>query len=94
MTIPPRAPSSADEPFPTVETPPHHFGPIDLDALRLSATLSVGQRVERWLSMRRLVVDLIRGRLRRIHPNLSEEELTLKLLEELECAGRRFPPPL
>ena len=60
--------------------------PVDIDQLHLTARLSPGQRIQRLLDARALAVGLIRGRVRRQHPELSTAALNLKLLEELEGA--------
>jgi len=65
---------------------PHRFDPIDVEQMRLSARLTPGQRIQRMLDARELAVGLIRGRLRRRHPDLSARELNLKVLEEIERA--------
>ena len=65
-----------------------HLDPIDLDQVRLTRRLSPGQRIQRLLDARAVVVGLIRGRLRRSHPGLSTAALNLKVLEELDRAGR------
>jgi hypothetical protein len=65
-----------------------HFEPIDWELLRLSIQLTPGQRIQRMLDARELVVGLIRGRLRRRYPDLPAHELNLKVLEELEYAER------
>ena len=59
---------------------------IDLEAVRLTSHLSVGQRVQRLLDGREMATGLMRGRLRRLHPDLSPADLNLKLLEVLEGA--------
>ncbi|HBY96584.1 MAG TPA: hypothetical protein DEP84_22015 [Chloroflexi bacterium] len=64
----------------------HDAEAVDLDALRLSASLSVSQRVARWRAARAFAVALMRARLQRCYPDLSEEQLGLKLLEELARA--------
>ena len=64
----------------------HRFDPIDVEQMRLSAQLTPGQRIQRMLDARELAVGLIRGRLRRRHPDLSARELNLKVLEEIEGA--------
>jgi len=43
------------------------------------------------LDARALLVGMIRGRLRKKYPNLSEAELNLKLLEEIERAQNVKP---
>ena len=62
------------------------FTHTDMELMRLRLTLSPGQRIQAMLDARTLLVGLIRGRLRTQHPNLPENELNLKLLEEIERA--------
>jgi hypothetical protein len=69
------------------------FDPIDLDQMRLLGQLSPGQRIRVMLDARELAVGLIRGRLRRRYPHLAPREINLKVLEELDRAGRTFPGP-
>ena len=71
--------------------PEFHFDPIDLSQVRLTARLSPGQRIQRLLDARQLVVGLIRGRLRRQYPHLSDQELNLKLIEEVTRVERTSP---
>ena len=67
----------------TASRPPD---PVDIDQIRLTARLSPGQRIQRLLDARALAVGLIRGRVRRQHPELSTAALNLKVLEELDRA--------
>jgi hypothetical protein len=55
--------------------------------MRLLLQLPPEKRVRLMLSARELAVGLMRGRLRKLYPDLSPEEINLKLLEELERAG-------
>jgi hypothetical protein len=57
------------------------FDPVDLDQV------SPGQRIQRLLDARAVVVGLIRGRLRRSHPELSTAALNLQVLEEIDRAA-------
>ena len=65
-----------------------HFDRVDPDQVRLTRQLSPGQRIQRLLDARAVVVGLIRGRLRRRYPDLSMAALNLKVLEEVDRAGR------
>lgn len=67
----------------------YHFNRVDLTQMRLLARLSPAQRLRTMLDARELAVGLIRGRLRRRYPDLSEMEINLKLLEELARAQRK-----
>ena len=69
------------------------FDPVDVSQMRLVGRLSSGQRIQRLLNARAFVVGLIRGRLRRSHPDLPPDALNLKVLEEVDRAGRARPGP-
>jgi hypothetical protein len=43
----------------------YRFDPVDITQMRLLASISPGQRIQRLLSARELVVGLVRGRLRK-----------------------------
>jgi len=64
------------------------FDPVDHEQMRFLGRLSPGGRIRVMLDARELAVGLIRGRLRRQHPDLSLRELNLKVLEELDRASR------
>jgi len=66
----------------------HNFDPVDIERLRVLAHLSPAKRVLLMLNARELAVALKRGRLRRQYPDLDISAINLKLLEELEHAGR------
>lgn len=61
--------------------------------MRRLGKLSPAQRIQAMLDARELAVGLIRGRLRRRHPQLSRREINLKVLEEIERAQRTPPGP-
>jgi hypothetical protein len=69
------------------------FDPVDIEQIRLLGSLSPGRRIQVMLDARELVVGLIRGRLRRHHPDLSLGELNLRVLEEIARAQRTSPGP-
>lgn len=69
----------------------YRFDPVDKTQLRLLGQLSPARRLRLMLDARELAVGLIRGRLRRRYPNLSPQEINMKLLEEL-ARGRRVRP--
>jgi hypothetical protein len=71
----------------------YQFDPVDLEFMRLRGKLSPGQRIQALLDARELAVGLIRGRLRRQYPHLSQRDINLKVLEELERAQRTPPGP-
>ena len=70
----------------------YRFDPIDIVEMRRWARLSMGQRLQVMLNARKLAMGLMRGRLRKQYPDLSVEELNLKLLEELERRGKQPIP--
>lgn len=59
---------------------------VDMELMRVRLSLSPGQRIQAMLDARALLVGIIRGRLRQQYPGLSEVELNLRLLEEIERA--------
>ena len=61
-----------------------YFAHTDMDLMRLRLSLSPGQRIQAMLDARALIVGMIRGRLRDQYPDISETELNLKMLEEIE----------
>ncbi len=63
---------------------PHQFNPVDQTQMRLLGKLSPAQRLQAMLDAREMAVSLKRGRLRRRYPDLSAQEINLKLLEELD----------
>ncbi|MCC7352499.1 MAG: hypothetical protein IT330_01985 [Anaerolineae bacterium] len=66
----------------------YRFGPVDLVQMRLLGQLPPHKRVRAMLDARELAVGLIRGRLRRLYPDLSLRELNMKVLEEIERRDR------
>ncbi len=65
----------------------------DIDLMRLRQSLTAGQRLQAMFDARAVVVGIIRGRWRQQYPGLSEAELNLKMLEELERARSIKPWP-
>jgi len=70
----------------------YRFDPLDPEHIRLWSRLSPGQRIQALLDARELAVGLIRGRLRRQYPDLSLQEINMKVLEELQRAQQIRPP--
>jgi hypothetical protein len=67
----------------------------DMELLRLRLTLTPGQRLQAMFDARFLLVGMIRGRLRQQYPELSDVELNLKVLEEIErVQNAKFRPQL
>ena len=76
-----------------MENPGYHFGPVDIELLRIRSQLSPGRRLQAMLDAREMAVGLLRGRLRQQYTDLSNRELNLKVLEEIERARRVRPRP-
>lgn len=76
-----------------MEPPQTRLDPLDEQLLRLRSQMTPGQRIYSMLQTRALLVGMKRGRLRRQYPDLTERELNLKLLEEIDHAKqiRRRP---
>lgn len=64
------------------------FTHTDIDLLRARMKLPPGQRIQAMLDAHALMVAVARGRLRVCHPKLSERELNLKVVEEMERTKR------
>ncbi|MEZ4727127.1 MAG: hypothetical protein R3E79_08355 [Caldilineaceae bacterium] len=60
--------------------------------MRRWTRLSVGQRIQVMLNARKLAMGFMRSRLRKRYPNLSIEELNLRLLEELNQRDKQSIP--
>lgn len=67
----------------------HQYDPIDHEFMRMRGQLSPGARLQAMLAAREWVVSAMRARLRRRYPELSLEEINLKVLEEIENVERR-----
>lgn len=67
------------------------FTHTDMELMRLRLSLTPGQRIQAMLDARALVVGMIRGRLRNKYPDISEAELNLKMLKEIERAQNIKP---
>ncbi len=61
---------------------------IDIDLMRLRLNLSPGQRILAMLNARELVIAMKRGRLKQQQPELSDHEIGLLIIEEIEFAKR------
>lgn len=70
----------------------HGFGPIDWERVRLLGKLPRERRVLLMLNTSRAAKTFIRSRLRRQYPDLSNQELNMKLIEEIDRVGRRKTP--
>ncbi len=71
----------------------YRFDPVDHNFIRIRARLTPGERLIAALAAREWVVSAIRARLKRRYPDLTPEELNLKMLEEVERAERRQARP-
>ena len=67
----------------------YRFDPVDHEFMRVRGRLAPGARLQAMLAVREWVVGAMRSRLRLRYPDLSAEEINLKVLEELEHAERR-----
>jgi len=67
------------------------FTHTDIDLLRARMKLTPGQRIQAMLDTHALMVGIMRGRLRTRYPELSDRELNLKVVEEMERT-KRLPP--
>jgi hypothetical protein len=65
------------------------FDPVDHQQIKLLGSLPPEKRVRAMLDARELAVGLMRGRLRRRFPDLSEAELNMKVLEATIHAPRK-----
>jgi len=70
----------------------YHFDPVDREQMRLLAQLSPGRRLQTMLDARELAVGMIRARLRRLYPTLSNNEFNLKVLQEIDDVAKRTIP--
>jgi hypothetical protein len=62
------------------------FTHTDIALMRLRMSLTPGQRLQAMFDARSLLVGIIRGRLREQYPKLSDTELNLRMLEEIDRA--------
>lgn len=64
------------------------FTHTDIDLLRARMKLTPGQRLQAMLDAHAVMVGITRGRLRPRYPELSDRELNLKVIEEIERVKR------
>lgn len=69
------------------------FTDTDMDLMRARMKLSPGQRLQAMLDARLVLVGFRRARLRQRYPELSERDLNLKLLEEIDRAQQLATRP-
>ena len=62
------------------------FTHTDIDLMKARIKLSSGQRIQAMLDARALLFGIMRGRVRRQYPNISNRDLNLKVIEEIEYA--------
>ena len=72
---------------------PFRFDPVDIDQVRLLLSLQPGERIRVMLDAQALARGLIMGRLRRLYPDLSPNELGFKFIEEIERGKQTTPGP-
>lgn len=73
--------------------PKYRFDPVDHNLMRIRGRLTPGERLLAMLAAREWVVSAHRARLCRRYPELSPQEINLKMLEEIERAERRQRRP-
>lgn len=73
--------------------PKYRFDPVDHSFMRIRGRLTPGERLLAMLATRELVVNAHRARQLRQYPDLSSDEIHLKLLEKMERAERRQSRP-
>ena len=73
--------------------PKYRFDPADHNLMRIRGRLTPGERLLAMLAAREWVVSAHRARLQRQYPDLSPEEINLKMLEEIERAEQRLCRP-
>ncbi|MCX6029560.1 MAG: hypothetical protein NT169_09700 [Chloroflexi bacterium] len=66
------------------------FDPVDPDFMRLWAQLPPAAHLRAMLDARDFVMAAIRGRVRRLYPELAPELLGLKVLEEIAYGDRAY----
>ncbi len=71
----------------------YHFDPVDIEAIRLTARLSAGARVQRLLDAREIIVAMIRSRLRNRFPGAAPHDLNMAVLKEIERVERAHTRP-
>ena len=64
------------------------FTHTDIDLMRARIKLTPGQRLQAMFDAHAMLVGIARGRLRARHPDLSDHDLNLKVIEEIERAKR------
>ena len=72
---------------------PFSIPPTDIELMRLKLKASPSQRIQSMLNARQFVFGIIRGRLRPLYPDISDEELTIKMFEEIERGKQLSKPP-
>ncbi|MFQ6057342.1 MAG: hypothetical protein ACE5MB_00480 [Anaerolineae bacterium] len=63
------------------------WGPLDLEQLRLLARVSVAKRIRAMLEAQAMAMGIVRGRLRRQYPHLTQREINLLVLKEVSRHG-------
>ena len=58
----------------------------DIDLMKARLSLSPGQRLQAMFDARAVLVGIIRGRLRQQYPDISEADLNVMMLKEVERA--------
>ena len=66
------------------------FDPVDMDYMRFWIGLPPSAHLHAMLGARGFAMAAIRGRVRRLYPELAPEALGLKILEEIARAERAY----
>lgn len=69
---------------PVSEMSSPEWGPLDHDLLRLLGSVSPAQRIRNMLGVQAFVMGVVRTRLQRRYPNLSQREINIKVFEEID----------
>ncbi len=70
------------------------FDPIDFGYMCLWVQLSPGTHLQAMFGAREFAMGAIRSRVRRLYPDVPEEALGLKVLEEIDRGARACTRPL
>lgn len=60
---------------------------VDLETIKLLGRLSPAKRVRNMLEAQKFAMSIIRGRVRRRFPDLSQREINIKVFEEIYKNG-------
>jgi len=69
------------------------FSHPDIDLMRARMKLTPGQRIMALLDAYEVQTGFMRGRLRKKYPDLSDREINLKIIEEIDRVKHARPNP-